>query len=91
MSIDYQTFFCLAAKVRSAQKAYFKAKDCKDPSAKDKLLYSLKLEKLLDGEIQRALSFWPAEDLKKKWNEYLTIERANDDLMKQIFYSDVRG
>lgn len=87
MSVDYQTFFCLAAKVRQAQKEYFKAKATKDPTAKDKLQYSLKLEKLLDGEIQRCLTFWPAEDLKKKWNTYLTIERANDDLMKQIFNS----
>lgn len=87
MSIDYQTFFCLAAKVRSAQKAYFKAKKTKDPTANDKMQYSIKLEKLLDGEIQRALTFWPAEDLKKKWDTYLTIERANDDLMKQIFNS----
>ena len=84
MSVDYQTFFCLTAKVRAAQNAYYKAKATKDPSAKDKLLYSLKLEKLLDAEIQRNLSFWPAEELKKKWNTYLTIERANDDLMKQI-------
>ena len=84
MSVDYQTFFCLAAKVRQAQKEYFKAKATKDPTAKDKLLYSLKLESLLDGEIKRNLSFWSADELKQKWNTYLTIERANDDLIKQI-------
>ena len=84
MSVDYQTFFCLAAKVRQAQKEYFKAKATKDPTAKDKLQYSLKLESLLDGEIKRNLSFWSADELKLKWNTYLTIERANDDLIKQI-------
>lgn len=84
MSVDYQTFFCLAAKVRQAQKEYFKAKATKDPTANDKLQYSLKLESLLDGEIKRNLSFWSADELKQKWNTYLTIERANDDLIKQI-------
>ena len=69
--MDYITFFCLTAKVRAAQKAYFKAKDTKAANAKDLLLQSLKLEGLLDAEIQNLLKFWKSDELKASWNKYL--------------------
>ena len=69
--MDFKTFFCLTAKVRAAQKAYFAAKDTKAPDRNEKLQYSIKLENLLDIEIKKLLKFWQNEDLKPVWNEYL--------------------
>ena len=49
--MDYLTFFCLAAKVRSAQKKYYAAKH-KEPMEQQQTLLkeSIRLEKILDEQ-----------------------------------------
>lgn len=70
--MEYITFFCLAAKLRSAQKKYYAAnKD--DPNKRAFLINSKKLETLFDYEIDNMLTShkWQDIELKKAWEEFL--------------------
>lgn len=59
MTIDFVTLFCLTAKVRQAQKAYFKAKETKAANARELLLSSIRLENVLDAYIKKTLTLFP--------------------------------
>lgn len=71
MTIDFITLFCLTAKVRQAQKAYFKAKETKAANARELLLSSIRLENVLDAYIKKLLPSFPVEDLKNTWVKFL--------------------
>lgn len=70
--MEYITFFCLAAKLRQAQKKYYAAKK-DDPDKHNLLVLSKKLETLLDAEIKKLIDdkFWTAEHLKKAWENFI--------------------
>lgn len=72
--MDYLTFFCLAAKVREAQKKYYSAKH-HEPSEKQQQLLkeSIRLEKILDDSIENLIknSGWRIEQMKNAWERFI--------------------
>lgn len=70
--ISFIEFFCLAAKMRQAQKKYYAAKK-DDPDKQNLLITSKKLETLLDAEIKKNIGdqFWTDEQLKKAWENFI--------------------
>lgn len=72
--MDYLTFFCLAAKVRQAQKKYYSAKH-HEPSEKQQQLLkeSIRLEKILDDSIADLIknSGWSSEQMKNAWERFI--------------------
>lgn len=73
-TVDLLPLFCLTAKVRAAQKAYFKAKETKAANANELLLSSIRLENVLDAYIKKLLPSFPVEELKNTWLKFLTRE-----------------
>lgn len=80
MTIDFVTLFCLTAKVRQAQKAYFKAKETKAANARELLLSSIRLENVLDAYIKKLLPSFPVEDLKNTWVNFLNRDMKDIEL-----------
>lgn len=80
MTIDFITLFCLTAKVRQAQKAYFKAKDTKAANARELLLSSIRLENVLDAYIYKLLPSFPVEELKNTWLNFLNRDMKDIEL-----------
>lgn len=80
MTIDYVTLFCLTAKVRQAQKAYFKAKETKAANARELLLSSIRLENVLDAYIKKLLPSFPVEELKNTWVKFLNRDMKEIEL-----------
>ena len=72
--MDYLTFFCLAAKVRSAQKKYYAAKHKETMEQQQTLLKeSIRLEKILDDTIDDLIknSGWTTEQMKNAWKRLI--------------------
>lgn len=80
MTIDFVTLFCLTAKVRQAQKAYFKAKETKAANARELLLSSIRLENVLDAYIKKLLPSFPVEKLKNTWLNFLNRDMKEIEL-----------
>ena len=80
MTIDFVTLFCLTAKVRQAQKAYFKAKETKAANADELLLSSIRLENVLDAYIKKLLPSFPVEELKNTWLNFLNRDMKDIEL-----------
>ena len=74
-------FFCLAAKVRKAQQAYYAYKP-KDEQKQKLLVRSLQLEKLLDDEIKTRIDNATKEDKKE-----MAIEWGNFVYMMQMAHN----
>lgn len=74
-------FFCLAAKVRQAQKAYYAYKP-KDEQKQKLLERSKQLEKILDDEIKTRIDNATKEDKKE-----MAIEWGNFVYMVQILHN----
>lgn len=89
MSLDYQTFFCLAAKVRQAQKEYFKAKQAKAENARELLIYSIRLENVLDACIKKILPTFDVSQLKNTWQIFIArdMKEIELDFAKKEFNS----
>jgi hypothetical protein len=72
--MDYLTFFCLASKVREAQKKYYKAKNHLPVDKTQELLKeSIRLEKILDDTINDLIanSGWTIEQMKNAWQRFI--------------------
>lgn len=80
MTIDFVTLFCLTAKVRQAQKAYFKAKETKAANARELLLSSIRLENVLDAYIKKLLPSFPVEELRNTWVNFLNRDMKDIEL-----------
>ena len=80
MTIDFLTLFCLSAKVRQAQMAYFKAKETKAANARELLLSSIRLENVLDAYIKKLLPSFPIEELKNTWLNFLNRDMKDIEL-----------
>lgn len=78
--VDFQAFFCLTAKVRATQKAYFKAKETKAANASELLLSSIRLENVLDAYIKKLLPSFPVEELKNTWLNFLNRDMKDIEL-----------
>lgn len=77
---NYETLFCLTAKVRAAQKAYFKARETKAANARELLLSSIRLENVLDAYIKKLLPSFPVEELKNTWLNFLNRDMKDIEL-----------
>lgn len=80
MKHNFTTLFCLAAKVRQAQKAYFKAKQAKAANSQDLLLASIRLENVLDKYIAKLLPTFATSLLKLTWNEFINSDMKTLEL-----------
>ena len=79
-TVDLLPLFCLTAKVRQAQKAYFKAKKKKADNADELLLSSIRLENVLDAYIKKLLPSFPVEELKNTWVNFLNRDMKEIEL-----------
>lgn len=79
-TVDLLPLFCLTAKVRQAQKAYFKARENKAANARELLLSSIRLENVLDAYIKKLLPSFPVEKLKNSWSDFLTRDMKEIEL-----------
>ncbi len=74
------TLFCLVAKVRQAQKNYFKAKQTKADNARELLIYSIRLENVLDAYIKKILPTFDVSQLKSTWETFIARDMKEIEL-----------
>lgn len=76
------TFFCLVAKTRAAQKAYY-ADKTKSAEKQAKLIKSKQLEAQLDAEIKRRCAeVYNVDEMKNAWKLFCALSDAHKEYME---------
>lgn len=80
--MDDITFFCLVAKCRQAQKAYY-ADKTQSPEKQAKLIKAKQYEAKLDAEIKRRCAeVYSVDEMKNAWELYCSLEDAHKEYME---------